>query len=57
MWIVRIALNRPSAFIVAALAIILMTPIVLQLAPAGVFANIDIPVVSIGWNYAGSSPQ
>jgi multidrug efflux pump subunit AcrB len=57
MWIVRIALARPYTFIVAALVIVLMTPIVLQRTPTDVFPNIDIPVVSICWNYFGLSPQ
>jgi hypothetical protein len=33
IWIVRIALNRPYTFVVAALAIMLMKPIVLQRTP------------------------
>jgi multidrug efflux pump subunit AcrB len=57
MWIVRIALSRPYTFIVAALVIILMTPIVLQHTPTDIFPDIDIPVISIAWNYAGLSPQ
>src|SRR5277367_6722183 len=57
MWIVRIALRRPYTFIVAALVIVLMTPVVLQRTPVDVFPNIDIPVVSVAWNYAGLSPQ
>ena len=57
MWIVRIALNRPYTFIVAALIIILMTPIVLQRTPTDIFPNIDIPVISVAWNYNGLSPQ
>jgi CzcA family heavy metal efflux pump len=57
MWIVRIALTRPYTFLVAALIIILMTPIVLQRTPTDIFPNIDIPVVSVAWNYSGLSPQ
>jgi multidrug efflux pump subunit AcrB len=57
MWIVRIALTRPYTFIVAALIIVLMAPIVLQRTPTDVFPNIDIPVVSVCWNYSGLSPQ
>ena len=57
MWIVRIALRRPYTFIVAALVIVLMTPVVLQRTPTDVFPNIDIPVVSVCWNYSGLSPQ
>ncbi|HVA95928.1 MAG TPA: efflux RND transporter permease subunit [Candidatus Dormibacteraeota bacterium] len=56
MWIVRIALTRPYTFIVAALVIVLMTPIVLQRTPTDIFPDIDIPVVSVAWTYAGLSP-
>ncbi len=57
MWIVRIALTRPYTFIVAALVILLMTPIVLRRTPTDIFPDIDIPVVSVAWNYNGLSPQ
>ena len=57
MWIVRIALSRPYTFIVAALVIVLMTPVVLQRTPTDIFPNIDIPVISIAWSYSGLSPQ
>ncbi len=56
MWIVRIALNRPYTFIVFALIIVFLTPIVLQRTPTDIFPNIDIPVVSVVWNYNGLSP-
>src|ERR1019366_2135967 len=36
--------------------IILMTPIILQRTPTDIFPDIDIPVISIGWNYSGFSP-
>src|SRR5882757_1914383 len=57
MWIVRIALTRPYTFLVAALIIVFMTPIVLQRTPTDIFPDIDIPVVSVAWNYNGLSPQ
>jgi CzcA family heavy metal efflux pump len=57
MWIVRVALNRPYTFIVLALVIVLTTPIVLQHTPVDIFPDIDIPVISVAWNYAGLSPQ
>ena len=57
MWIVRIALRRPYTFIVAALIIVLITPIVLQRTPTDIFPDIDIPVISVAWNYNGLSPQ
>src|ERR1035437_2431998 len=57
MWIVRITLNRPYTFIVAALVILLMAPIVLLRTPTDIFPNIDIPVISVAWSYSGLSPQ
>ncbi len=57
MWIVRLALNRPYTFIVAALAILLLFPVVLQRTPTDVLPSIDVPVVSVAWNYTGLPPQ
>jgi len=56
MWIVRLALARPYTFIVLALAIILLTPVVLLRTPTDIFPEINIPVVSIAWSYGGLSP-
>ncbi len=56
MWIVRIALNRPYTFIVLALVLLILAPIVLLRTPTDIFPNIDIPVVSVVWNYNGLSP-
>ena len=56
MWIVRLALRRPYTFVVLALAIILLTPLVLMRTPTDIFPEINIPVVSIAWTYAGLSP-
>lgn len=57
MWIVRIALRRPYTFIVAALVIVLMTPIVLEHTPTDIFPDINIPVIAVAWQYAGLPPQ
>ena len=57
MWIVRLALARPYTFIVLALAIILLTPVVLLRTPTDIFPEINIPVVTIAWTYTGLSPQ
>jgi CzcA family heavy metal efflux pump len=56
MWIVRLALARPYTFIVLALAILLLTPVVLLRTPTDIFPEINIPVVSIAWSYSGLSP-
>ena len=57
MWIVKLALNRPYTFLVAALLVLILSPIVILRTPIDIFHNIDIPVVSILWNYTGFSPQ
>ena len=57
MWIVRLALSRPYTFIVMALVIVLLTPVVLLRTPTDIFPNIDIPVISLVWNYTGLQPQ
>lgn len=57
MWIVQIALRRPYTFIVMALLILLATPLVLTKMATDIFPEINIPVVSIIWNYNGLSAQ
>ena len=57
MWIVRLALRRPYTFVVAAILLLLLTPIVLMRTPTDIFPNIDIPVVSILWRYDGLDAQ
>src|SRR6266853_5707859 len=53
MWIVRLALRRPYTFVVASLLLLLLTPFVLLRTPTDIFPAINIPVVSIVWNYTG----
>ena len=57
MWIIRLALNRPYTFVVAALLLLLMTPFVLIRTPTDIFPSINIPVVSIIWSYTGLSAR
>jgi multidrug efflux pump subunit AcrB len=57
MWIVRLALNRPYTFVVAALLLVLMTPLILMRTPTDIFPAINIPVISIVWNYTGLDSQ
>ncbi len=57
MWIVRIALNRPYTFIVLALLILILSPVVILRTPTDIFPNIDIPVVSVAWTYTGLNPE
>ena len=40
-----------------ALVIIILTPIVLLRTPVDIFPDINIPVISVVWNYAGFAPS
>ncbi len=57
MWIVRLALRRPYTFAVLALLLLILGPVSIYTTPVDIFPNIDIPVVSIIWNFQGLSPQ
>ena len=57
MWIVRLALRRPYTFAVFAFLILLLGVFSIVQMPTDIFPNIDIPVVTVVWNYTGLSPQ
>jgi multidrug efflux pump subunit AcrB len=57
MWIVRLALNRPYTFIILALLILILGPVIILRTPTDIFPNIDIPVISVAWTYSGLNPE
>ncbi|WP_029363748.1 efflux RND transporter permease subunit [Herbaspirillum lusitanum] len=57
MSMVELALRRPYTFIVMAMLIVLSTPLVLMKMATDIFPEINIPVISIIWNYNGLSAQ
>ena len=57
MWIVRLALRRPYTFVVMAILILIMGMLAIVRTPTDIFPNINIPVVSIIWNYNGLVPE
>jgi multidrug efflux pump subunit AcrB len=57
MWIVRLALRRPYTFAVFALLILILGAYSIVSMPTDIFPNIDIPVVTVVWNYTGLSAQ
>src|SRR5271155_6147879 len=57
MWIVKIALDRPYTFIILALLILLLSPVVILRTPVDIFPNINIPVIAISWTYSGLNPE
>src|SRR5438128_850571 len=56
MWIVRLALRRPYTFVVLALLIAVLGIVSIVTMPIDIFPAINIPVVTVIWNYAGLSP-
>jgi multidrug efflux pump subunit AcrB len=57
MWIIKVALNRPFTFIVLALLILIIAPVVIFRTPTDIFPNINIPVISVAWTYTGLNPE
>ena len=57
MWIVKVALNRPYTFIVLAILILIAAPVVILRTPTDIFPSIDIPVISVAWQYTGLNPE
>src|SRR6266851_3351452 len=57
MWIVKLALRRPYTFVVMALLILLLGVTSIKETPTDIFPEIDIPVVTVVWQYAGLSPD
>ena len=57
MWIVKIALDRPYTFIVLALLILIISPLVILRTPTDIFPNVNIPIIAALWNYTGLSAE
>ncbi|HMC30905.1 MAG TPA: efflux RND transporter permease subunit, partial [Candidatus Angelobacter sp.] len=57
MWIVRLALRRPYTFVVLAILILILGTLSALRTPTDIFPNINIPVVSIIWNFTGMVPS
>ena len=57
MWIVRLALRRPYTFVVMGLVIMLLGVFAIITTPTDIFPEIEIPVVSVIWNYGGLSTE
>src|SRR5437588_2286595 len=53
MWIVRLALRRTYTFVVVALLIAVLGAVSIYRMSTDIFPQIDIPVVSVVWQYFG----
>ncbi|HEX4136511.1 MAG TPA: efflux RND transporter permease subunit [Bryobacteraceae bacterium] len=57
MWILRLALSRPYTFVVMAIIIALLGGTAIVTMPVDIFPYINIPIVSVLWQYGGLSPD
>src|SRR5579859_3523764 len=57
MWLVRMALKRPYTFVVMAMLIVILGVVTILRMPTDIFPAIDIPVISVVFNYGGLSPE
>ena len=57
MWIIKTALDRPYTFIVLALLILIVSPVVILRTPTDIFPSINIPVIGVAWTYTGLNPE
>ena len=57
MWIVRLALRRPYTFVVASMLVLILGVFSILQMPTDILPDIDIPVVSVIFNYTGMSPD
>ena len=57
MWIVRLALRRPYTFVVMAVLIAILGGSAIVTMPVDIFPFIDIPIVSVLWQFSGLSPE
>jgi multidrug efflux pump subunit AcrB len=56
MWIVRLALRRPYTFVVFALLIAVLGVLSVATMSVDIFPSINIPVVTVIWQFNGLSP-
>ena len=56
MWIVNLALRRPYTFIVLAIFILIAGVLSILSTPKDIFPSINIPVISVIFNFPGMSP-
>ncbi|MFM0715668.1 efflux RND transporter permease subunit [Paraburkholderia strydomiana] len=55
--LVRIALRRPYTFVVLAIFILIIGPLSAMRTPTDIFPDINIPVISVVWQYTGLPPD
>jgi multidrug efflux pump subunit AcrB len=57
MWIVKLALDRPYTFVVLALLVLLISPLVILSTPTDIFPTVNLPVVAVSWIFTGMNAE
>ena len=57
MWIVKLALRRPYTFVVVSILIALFGVVSALRMPTDIFPEINIPLVTVVWQYSGMPPE
>jgi len=57
MWIVKLALRRPYTFVVVSILIALFGVVSALKMPTDIFPEINIPLVTVVWQYGGMPPE
>ena len=57
MWIVKLALRRPYTFVVVSILIALFGIAAALRMPTDIFPEINIPLVTVVWQYGGMAPE
>ena len=57
MWIVKVALSRPYTFIVLALLMLILSPVIIARTPTDIFPNVNMPVIAVAWQFTGLNPE
>jgi multidrug efflux pump subunit AcrB len=55
--IVRVALRRPTTFVVMALLLLIAGPLAALRMPTDIFPEIRIPVIAVAWQFTGLPPE
>jgi CzcA family heavy metal efflux pump len=54
---VRVALRRPYTFVVMALMLVIIGPLMAMRTPTDIFPEIRMPVIAVAWQYTGLPPD
>lgn len=54
---VRVALRRPYTFVVLAMMIVIIGPLMALRTPTDIFPEIRMPVIAVAWQYTGLPPD